>query len=113
MPAFMAPIVAQGLKPTRGFHGRLMERRPWSLSCGLPLLRENLEDRAFRQRYNEQVAVRAGLDVRHDTKIAADEQRFALGNLVLGQVVGHSVRQSWVVNAHGSAVSGDVEVEQV
>src|SRR5688572_15147683 len=67
---------------------------------------ENLVDGPVRQRYDEQVAVRAGHDVGHDAELAPNEQRLALGDVVLGEVVGDSVVETRVVDRDAPPVSG-------
>ena len=65
------------------------------------------------ERNDEHVSVRAGLDVSTRPKVAADQQAFTLGDLVLAIVIGHPVLQARVVHCDHVAVSGQVEVEQI
>ena len=59
-----------------------------------------------------QVAVGSRLDVGDDPEIAADEQALALGDVVLGVVVGHAVVQPRIVEHEGCGAC-QLETEQV
>jgi len=53
-------------------------------------------DLALVQRHQEEVAVRAGLDVGHDPEVPPDEQALAFGDVELVVVVGDTVLQPGV-----------------
>ena len=59
------------------------------------------------------MTVRPGLDVGAHTEIAANQQRFALGDVELEAVVGHPIAQSRIVSRHPPAVPGEPEPEQM
>src|ERR1051325_4894952 len=64
---------------------------------------EDFVNRATRNRGDEQVSVRPGLDARDNTPVRAEQQAFAFGDVVLGEVVGHAIEESRVV--HGDVLT--------
>src|SRR5919106_6612814 len=76
-------------------------------------LSKNLVDRAVRERHDEQIAVRAGLDVGADAEVSPKQQAFALGDVELVEVVGDAIFQSWIVDGDLTTVAGEIEVEQL
>ena len=82
----------------------------------------NLVDRAVRERHEEQVAVRPGLDVGDDAEVPAEQQALALddgpgvcrgvGRRRLVEVVGDPVLQPGIIHPDLPAVAGQVEAPQ-
>src|SRR3954451_10847835 len=92
--------------------------RPASCRAASPrellLLAADLVDRALGVGHDEERAVRAFLEVRGDAEVLAEEQRLALGDLVLAEVVGDAVLQALVVgDVDLLAVVVDLQPEQV
>src|SRR4051794_27412356 len=77
------------------------------------LLAADLVHRPLRVGDDEQRAVRALPQVRRDAEVLAEEQRLALGELVLGEVVGDLVAQAPVVDVDLLAVVRDLHAEDV
>jgi hypothetical protein len=73
----------------------------------------DLVDRAVAQRDDVQVAVRAGLEVRPDAEVAAEEQRLALNQVPLVDVVGDLVVEPRVVDVDVTPAAREVEAEDV
>src|SRR5262245_34608505 len=74
---------------------------------------ENFVHRVVRQRHDVERSGGAGFDIGADTESIAEANRFALGRIELGDVVGDTILQAPVVDADLAAVSCEVEVEQV
>src|SRR5207249_4186284 len=74
---------------------------------------EYLVDRAMRERNDEQVAVRAGMDIGADSKSDPEEQAFALGDVVLGEIIGDTVFQARIAHGDVAAVAGEVESKEL
>ena len=70
---------------------------------------KDLVDRPLRERDDKQVAVRSSLDIGSDPEVPVDQQAFAPGDLVLGEVVRHPVLQPCIVYADLPTVTGQVE----
>ena len=72
----------------------------------------DLIDGASVQRHEEQISVRAGLDVGDDAEVTADEQTVALGQIVEGQIVSHAILEAGIVYADAAPVAGEIEMKQ-
>lgn len=68
---------------------------------------------AVRERDDEQVAVRPGLNIGDHPEIRAEQQRFALDDVELARVVGDPVLEIRILDAGLHPVSRQVEMEQV
>src|SRR4051812_18861477 len=73
----------------------------------------DLVHRALRVGHDVERAAGALLDVRRDAEVLAEEQRLALGDLVLAEVVGDLVAQAPVVDVDLLAVALDAQPEDV
>src|SRR5262245_31512049 len=83
---------------------------------------ENLVDSAIRERDEEQIAVRAGLDVGDDSEVLAEQQAFALddgpsvrrgvGCRRLIEIVSDGVFDPRIIHADFLSVAGQVEAPQ-
>src|SRR5712691_2199924 len=92
-----------------------------SVSPGKPLLvlalllfpAKNLIDRSVGERGDEQVAVRAGQNVRSDSEASAKQQAFAFRDVPFVVIVGNPVLQPRIAEDEVEAVIAQLEAEQV
>src|SRR5687768_11983378 len=82
-------------------------------SPGYPLsTSEDLINGALIERNQDQISVRCGLDVGHDSEVFSKEEAFAFRHLMEGQVVGHSVMEPLILESELSSVSLELEAEE-
>ena len=70
-----------------------MSRSPW-WPCGLGTV--DLVNHAVRERDHKQGAGGPGLDVRGNAKVLAEQQAFALSQVVFIEVIRHPIVQPWI-----------------
>lgn len=73
----------------------------------------DLVDRAVRERYHVKIVVGARLNIRRDAEVPTEEQAFTLGDVELGQVVGHAIFEKRIVDRDPSPISRQLEAEEV
>ena len=83
-------------------------------NCASQLLAPvNFVNQSICKRHHEEIAVRSGLQIGHNTEVPAEEQSFTFRNVELADIVSHSIGKAGIVDGDARAIGGQFEAEQV